>query len=318
MRPLSLLPFLLAASLSAQTADKPAATRPPKEAAIERMLGERDSPEALAKAIEAARKLGATEQSVIEARFLFAVDKRDDAALAAMVPEFLKRKDAFKPEESEIFALKEDWLAVVEYVQAIDAMRKGDKDAFKRHITEAFWLSPGQGAAYATHIERMRMDDAMRGVTLDPAIALAPLQGEGKVKLSALAEKKKALLLHFWSPWSRECEDTLPDFAVTARELESKGVAVATLIVGDEEGADAETKEMLAKLDGKRPGAWLIDDARAPLAHLFRVSGVPVMVLLSPEGKVIFNGDPSDEGLWKELVKIAPDVKRPALTSGGK
>ena len=63
--------------------------------------------------------------------------------------------------------MKEDWLAVIEYVQAIAALKKGDKAAFKTHITEAFWLSPRQASAFAPHIDRMRLEEAMRAVKID-------------------------------------------------------------------------------------------------------------------------------------------------------
>jgi hypothetical protein len=46
---------------------------------------------------------------------------------------------------------------------------------------------------------------------------------------------------------------------------------------------------------------------------MLRIQNLPTMVLVSPEGSVIFNGHPSEDGLWDALLKLAPDVKRPAL-----
>ena len=43
-------------------------------------------------------------------------------------------------------------------------------------------------------------------------------------------QDKKAMILHFWSPASRECEASMPDFVITAKALGEKGIAVASII----------------------------------------------------------------------------------------
>jgi thioredoxin-like negative regulator of GroEL len=47
-----------------------------------------------------------------------------------------------------------------------------------------------------------------------------------------LLEDRKALLIHFWSPWSRECDDAMPDFITTATLLERNGIAVRLAAAG--------------------------------------------------------------------------------------
>ena len=37
-----------------------------------------------------------SEQAILEARFLYHVDRREDDAIAAMLPEFLKQQEHFK------------------------------------------------------------------------------------------------------------------------------------------------------------------------------------------------------------------------------
>lgn len=285
-----------------------------REQALDRLLSERGSPEALDHSIEHARTFGVSDQAVLEARFLFHVDRREDAQLAALLPEFRKRKDKFLLSESEIFAIEEDWLAVVEYVEAIAALEAGDRDGFKKHITEAFWLSPRQGAAFAPHIDRLRLNDAMGKLKVDFTLGLTSMAGK-PVALSSLTMDSKALLLHFWSPWSRECEDSMPDFAATAAELGKQRIAVASLLgeAGPEVIADAA--EILAKLGGSPAGSWLIDHKDEPLNRLLRVQSVPTMVLVALDGSVLFNGHPSDDRLWQALGRIDPAIKRPATAA---
>ncbi len=287
-----------------------------RDAAWERLLTERDSPEAFAATIAGAREAGISDQGILEARFLFHVDRGEDDRIAALAPEFIKRRDAFKTTDSEIFATVEDWLAVVEYTQALAALRNDDHDAFKKHITEAFWLSPQQGAAFAPHIERLRLKEAMKDLRVDPATKLARLHGGEVLPFSQIIEGKTATLLHFWSPWSRECDATMPDFIATAIELEKHNIAVISILPEQAPEVVKDALEIIAPLGAKPPGAWLIDRPREPLAGMLRIGNLPGMVLLDHDGAVLFNGHPADADLWTELRKAAPAMVRPAPQSG--
>lgn len=282
-----------------------------REDALDNLLSERESTPAFDAAIAAARKAGVTEQAILEARFLYHVDRREDQLIASMLPEFLRQKDVFKLEDSAIFGMKEDWLAVVEYVQAIASLEKGDKDGFKQHITEAFWLGPRQAAAFAPHIERLRLKEAMSKVKIDFASALAPLDGGEAVTLERLVAGKNALLMHFWSPLSRECEASMPDFARTAAALSSNGIAVVSLIPPGTPEVMEQARAMTRSYAAKPCGAWLVDAAENPLSRDLRIQNIPNMVIVSSAGKVLFNGDPTDELFWETLKQIDAGITRP-------
>jgi len=283
--------------------------------ALDKILSERKSPAAFEQALAAAREAGVSAQAMLEARFLYQVDKGDDAALASLLPELLKQRAVFNLDDSAIFSVEEEWLSVVEYVQSVAALVKGDKAGFKRHITEAFWLSPAQAAAYAPHIERFHMQESMAAVQIDLALRPAPLAGGDAVALGTLIKGKQALLLHFWSPWSSECSDAMPDFIATAASLSAHGVAVASLVPADMPGLPEDAAAMVQPHAGKACGAWLIDPKRGSLARQLRVRKLPTMVIVSTEGKVLFNGDAVDERFWETLHRIDARITRPA--SGG-
>ena len=288
----------------------------PRQDAIEELLSERDSLEALKKAADAARALGVSEQAVLEARFLFHVDRSEDAEIAALLPQFLGMKDKFKLADSEIFGSADDWLAVVEYVQALAALEKGDKAGFKQHITEAFWLSPKQGAAFAPHIDRIRLMDAMKEVKVDFAKSYKDTFGGKDVTLGDVIGERRAVLLHFWSPWSRECEATLTDFFITAEHLLAKGVAVASVLPETSEKVVADAKAMLTASEKKVPGSWIVDTEKNPISARLKVQSVPAVVLISAEGRILFNGHPTDDEFWKALEKIDPGIVRPEMREG--
>lgn len=284
-----------------------------REIALDKLLTERDSPEKLAAVIEEARKQGISEQAVLEAKFIFHVDREEDEAIAALLPDFEKQAENFKLSDSEIFATREDWLAVIEYVKAIKALRGGDKAAFKTHITEAFWLSPKQGTAFAPHIERMRMAETMAAVKVDFQDSFKSLTGGDALTLSKVIGDKKALLLHFWSPWSAECEAFLPDIAAIALSMEKSPVAVASIVMEDSAKSVSDARDMLKPYDPALPGAWLIDHESSPLSPMLRIQNVPQLVLLTAGGEVLYNGPADGAELWNELRKIDPSITKPKL-----
>jgi hypothetical protein len=311
---------------SAHAADKtkrPAAPPAPaaaavslRDAALERLFTERESPAALLAAIEQARKQHIGEQVILEARFLFLVDRHDDAAIAALLPEFIKRRAAFNLDDSKTFACKDDWLAVNEYVEAIAALQHGDKDAFKQHITEAFWLSPRQGAVFAPHIERLRLAEAMRSIKIDLAAQFTTINSPTPESLKNLLAGHHALLLHFWSPWSNESAAAMPDFIVTAKVLEANKIAVASILADDSAKVLADARAALKALGAKPPGAWLLDKSPPVLNRQLRVLALPTMVLVAADGGILFNGEPADDALWQALHQLNAAIRRPTLATG--
>jgi hypothetical protein len=283
-----------------------------RQEALEKILSERGSKDEFERALAAARTAGVSAQAVLEARFLYQVDKGDDAAIAAMLPDLLKQREAFKLDDSAIFSVEEEWLAVLEYVQAIASLVDGDKAGFKKHITEAFWFNPEQAGAFSPHIERMRMRDAMADVVIDFTLKSAPLSGGAPAELGALIKDKKAMVLHFWSPWSRECVDAMPDFITTAGMLEKKGISVVSLVQAGMPGLIEEAALMMRPHADKHVGEWLIDPKNESLARQLRVRKLPTMVIISTEGKVLFNGEPADEKFWETLHGIDARIDRPS------
>lgn len=305
--------------LLAQVTDPPVETAAlgssTRDLALDDLLSERDSAQGLQDTITAARKVGITEQTILEARFLYHIDRREDDAIAAMLPEFTAQQKSFKIEDSSICGQVEDWLAINEYVTAMALLKQGDRAGFKSHITEAFWLSPHQAAAFAPHIERLRLADAMLAVKIDFEMRLSSLSGEGALTLKELITPRKALVLHFWSPSSSESTASLPDYALTAKLLEENGLAMVSLLAGDAEKNQDLARKSILPLGPQPPGYWLVDSSETPFAKTLRIQTLPTVVVVSNEGKVLFNGEPSDEEFWTTLQKIDSKISRPAAPS---
>lgn len=284
-----------------------------RDIALDNLLAERSSEQALEALIQTAKKTGIKDQAILEARFLFHIDRNEDAAIAAMLPEFLKQREFFKIEDSAIFSVKEDWLAVTEYVQAISSLGKGDKAAFKSHITEAFWLSPRQASAFAPQIDRLRLEESMSTIKLDFETRFTPLAGGDPISLKSLLKDNKAMILHFWSPSSSECEASMPDYLITAKALAESGIAMVSILPDSTTEVITAARASINSLGKSLPGAWIIDPMEKPLVRELRVQTLPIFILISNEGKILFNGEPSDRALWKTLENINPKIQRPEI-----
>lgn len=282
-----------------------------KQAILEKIFTERD-PAQFNTAIKQAEAAGVSEQVRLEATFLFYIDQKDDKAIAALSKDFLKHKDNFDPKKSEVFAVEEDWLAVVHYTQAIAALQNNDKEGFKKHIMEAFWLSPAQAPAFATHIEKLRLDEAMAKVTIMPEQKLTNMP-DGKAKsFKEILGAQNAVLLHFWSPWMQD--GTLADFAPTANEVSKHGISVASVLGESSPEIITDANAMIKEQAANAKTLWLFDDNLNPISQILRIQHAPTMVLLSKDGKVLFNGHPADDAFWDALKKVSPDIVRPATS----
>ena len=139
-------------------------------------------------------------------------------------------------------------------------------------------------------------------------------QGKGeKTSLGGLAKDSPLILLHFWSPWSQECEAFLEDFIATANELARKNVAVISVLADNTPEIMPDANSYQEAVNNHVGCFWIVDDETRALSRLLRIPDLPTMVLLDRNGKVLFNGHPSEPKLWAEMKKVVPAIARPAL-----
>ena len=100
-------------------------------------------------AIETARKAGLPNQMFLEAQFIYLVNQNDQAGLADLAPTLEAQLPKYSSDDTMIFAVKEDFESIIHYTKALAALEKKDPTLFKKHITEAFWLSPAHASQFA-------------------------------------------------------------------------------------------------------------------------------------------------------------------------
>jgi thiol-disulfide isomerase/thioredoxin len=228
-----------------------------------------------------------------------------------MLPVWEKQEKVFSLDHSEIFATREDFLAVIEFSRALKALSEDKRDDFKKHITEALWLSPGQASAFTPYIESLRLSEHIKNTRVDFAGQVLDLEKQNPIALKSLLAENRALLLHFWSPWSPDCETSMMDLSNVSPSLNKEKVALASILVDGRTEILAEAKEFLKGQDTPVPGPQLLDRSKDSLAAQLRVTDLPTVVLLGTDGKILFHGKPSDEKLLEKIKQLPPQKEQP-------
>lgn len=308
-RPTALL-LALALGLPGQEA-RPGPAKPDRDQLMGDLMNAVDA-RSLTSAIQAAKAAGLPSQMLLEARFVFLVNENNIPGLAALAPELEKQLPSFSPDNTLIFAVKEDFESIVHYTRALDALLKKDQALFKKHITEAFWLGPDHASQFAPHIKQLRMQEAMKNLVLDLNRPFENQKNPDRsTSLSTLMGEAPACLVHFWSPWVQQSILTLPEFEPIARILIKQGIPVTSFLLGGSAGSRKDGDAFLAGEGKNLAGTWLVDPPKDSLASRLRVSAFPTVVLIDKTGRILFNGDPADPALWDRLAKINPAIKPP-------
>lgn len=264
-----------------------------------KLFSAQGSLEDFTKATEEAKKEGATTQLLAEAKLVWGLRHKDTEFLSKILPELEAAVSGFKKEESAGLGSVDDFKALISYIKGLQAAANGDEAELKKHITEAFWLSPEQAGLFAETITYFRTQAKMARVTVDMKLPITNSKAEAKT-LSDVLEGKKAVLLDFWASWCGPCMQLMPELRKKAEYLGKHGVAVAGMNTESDEGiADKVRGEK-----GMKDVTWLVEPKAKPFSGPLEITSIPRMILLSPEGKVLFNGHPQDAALWTALKKV--------------
>ncbi len=262
--------------------------------------------EEFTKAAGEASKGGAPAQLIAEAKLVWGLRHKDTTYLSKIVPELEAVVEGFKTEDSAALGNVEDFKALIHYIKALDAAREGNGDEVKRHITEAFWLSPEQAGLFAQTITFFRTQAKMAKVSVDMKTSLTNSKGEATT-LATVLGKEKAVLLDFWASWCGPCMNLMPELKTKAAYLSKHGVVVAGLNTE----SDATIAERIRVNKDMGDMLWLVEPKERPFSDLLAIDSIPRMVLITPEGKVLFNGHPEDVGLWAALKNVDASIEEP-------
>ncbi len=278
---------------------------------LDQLFGDHKSLEEFNKKFEAARKAKVPLQTCLEAKFVYLNNGKDNKALAESIPEFEKALEDWKPENAFVTGSKEDWNGLISYCKALKAELAEDKTGFKSHISDAFWQNPQQAGLFAEAVLAHKDKVAMESAVVDLKLELIDA-ANNKTNLGAHLKDGKALLIDFWASWCGPCIAAMPGLKKKSESLAKHGIVVVAMNSEDPQaGGDPIIAEATQKSEKMDKIPWLIEPKGTPYSRLLRIDSIPRMVLVTPEGKVLFNGHPNDPGLWIALRKVDPEIKEP-------
>jgi thiol-disulfide isomerase/thioredoxin len=283
------------------------AVTPEQREKLQQLFNPENSVEEMAKALEEAGKAGLGEQVMLEAQLVWGLRRGDVGMLSTLLPELEALARRFDPKQSAGIPTVEELLGLVSYVKALMARQQGDEEAFKKHITEAFWQNPTSAQMFAQAVESMRREKKMDSMKLDLEVVLTSSQGEATTLKDQLGGGK-ALLLDFWASWCGPCMALMPELRKKGDLLGKQGVVVVAMNT-DSENAESVADKVRREKDMKMP--WLVEPEDRPYSTVLEIKSIPAMVLVTPDGKVQFFGHPQSPDLWKALKKIDPGIEAP-------
>ena len=286
-----------------------------REKILEALLNAPDRT-SLDQAIKAGKAAGLPDQLFLEARFVFLVNEDDRVALATLSSELEAHLPKFSPDDTMLFAVKEDFASIVQYTKALAALQNNDTTLFKKHITEAFWLAPSHATQFAPLIDDMRINEAMKKITLDLNLEFEDQRVKGESKsLKAIAGGSPAFLIHFWSPWASQAMAIMDEFQIISGSLIKNNIPVASILLSSTTEARRAGDDLVARKKQGNTAHWLVDTEKFSLGSLMRVSSFPTVVLVSNKGEILFNGDPANRRLWEILTAINPEITEPTINA---
>ncbi|MBT4666197.1 MAG: redoxin family protein [Opitutae bacterium] len=145
--------------------------------------------------------------------------------------------------------------------------------------------------------ERKEEKKLMANLKVPMNLEIQTSAGE-KTTLGDLAKGKKGVLLDFWASWCGPCMNLMPELQKKAKKLGSKGILVAGM--NTENAGKAESVREKRKIGF----TWLVEPEGRPLSQMLKINSIPRMILVAPDGKVLFNGHPMDDELVSTLADL--------------
>ncbi len=243
-------------------------------------------------AIQAAKTQGnIAPQVLLEARFIHLIDQHDYDGLGQLSKELTPLYEKFDGALSQVFTLEDDWKAIVHFTQAFEARTQQQDEAFKRHMQQAFWLSPRQAPVLAPHIERFKLNRAMQNLKISLSSKLPKL--EQPETLNAIGSiDAPAQLIFFWSPWSQEWIEHLDEWKMFCDDAKQGGI-FSTCILGElNPEILVDAVDTMNEFELHEHARWLIESPDLELSRKLMIQTIPTAVLIKSDGSILYNGTP--------------------------
>jgi hypothetical protein len=271
-------------------------------------LPRKTSEEELQALAKEANKAGVPRQQVIEAKLVWGLRHQDTKFLVKILPEVEILAASFDSASAAMLPNAEAAKGFTAYIKALKAAEAKDEEGFKSNILEAIWLNPQQAPVFHPKHREISPgveDGEPRGRSENPA---HELHGRGHHAQRPARRQKGAaagLLGLVVRPVHEPDASAEKEGRKTLRPRHRRRA-----VNKDDENAESIAERIRKEQNATLP--WLVEPADRPYSKAFELDSIPRMILLSPEGKVLFNGHPEDPALWAALKKIDASIEAPA------
>jgi thiol-disulfide isomerase/thioredoxin len=292
--------LLLAGRLHAQDAPPPPLSE--VDAAMESLFAEHDDNQSLDKAIARAREAGLDELVILDARYYDAISRKNIPLLEALAPELDKAAVNFDREKAINFTKPDEYRALAAHSRALVAESRGDKEAFRKELLDAVWLSPENATLFLENLMEIRRKESLANMKVDLTLSLEREGGEPTTLAAALGGHQM-IVLDFWASWCGPCMQAMEDLERKAAWLNKYNIAMATVNL-DRDNQKEEAARIRKKFPVDIP--WFLEPETSPLSVPLEIDSIPRFVVIKPDGSLVFNGHPDDPDFLASLRKVMP------------
>lgn len=266
--------------------------------------------EDLRKALAEAEGLGMGSQPLAEAKLMYGIRTADAKFLAGVMKDVERGLIGFDARDS-IGGLQtvEQYRGLMCLARAMIARDDGDEETFREEVNKGLWLFPEQANIFGRLVALHQMQTRMAHLRMDFTSPLIDSNGRPD-SLGGLIGTEKAILLFFWSSTAQNGSAGLPELLSQTPRLKHAGIAIAGVNV------EAKNPDIVAREYQEANGVaipWVAESGPRSLARMLEIGSVPRAVLVSREGRVLFNGHPKDPVLWRTISVIAPGFVPPVF-----
>jgi hypothetical protein len=236
--------------------------------------------------VKTANLAGIPRQQILEARLLWGLKNEQDGYIIEMLSEIEVLAENFDLTDAAVMVSKDQIRSLACYARALKMKLDGKMEDFKASVLEALWLYPENGKLLLPLIERNRRLMDMDKISLDLYSPILTTSGV-KTNFNEILAGQKALLLFFWSTEVDLSTKWLIDLNAIEEHYKKSGIVLAGVNVNGP--AKLATAEKLRN-DNDVQCSWLQETPDLFWRKLLQIHTVPRWVLISPEGKVLFNG----------------------------
>ena len=201
-------------------------------------------------------------------------------------------------------------IGLVASIRAIRAYEADDVAEFEKQAASSYINAPQYNQAFGllqlmTELRHKEVQElAMANLRIPMDLTIASADGEEKT-LTEWLGGNQALLIDFWASWCGPCIQLMPELRTKAETLPSQGVVVAAMNT-DADDPVGKAKKVRGQYNMDIM-PWLLEPEERPLSRLLMIDSIPRMILVSPEGEVLYNGHPMEPSLKSVLAGL--DVK---------